>query len=236
MLKVVVGCPVAGRLWVFPRWIDHTLRACEEAGVLPEFAFVLPYSDGELVDVISEKLEARDVSLVFTDEDPRRARRDWNDMRRLHQMVALRNQLLRRVRELQPELFWSLDSDMLARPDALNRAIDCLQDPSWGAVGMRTFMQPAGTAIASKANLVNGRLVSREDVPWTHEVDVIMGAKLLTPLAYETDYEFHPKGEDVGWSCAARRRGLRLAWCADANVKHVMEPKYLDEIDERVGF
>jgi len=235
--KLVVGCPVANRSWVLRRWIDHVLVACGRAELEPEFLFVVPLADDELLRIIVDGLGASSVDLIVTDEDPLAARRDWNDMGRLHHMVDLRSRLLRRVREIQPDLFWSLDSDMLAAPDALEVAIRCLDRESWAAVGMRTFMQPVGTGVASKANLVNGRLVSREDVTYgAHRVDVIMGSKLMTPPAYEIDYEFHPKGEDVGWSVSVAAHGLQLGWCAEACVKHVMSPEYLDAIDDRVGF
>lgn len=238
MPKLVVGCPASNRAWVFPKWIDHVLTACDHAGLDPEFVFVIPQADREMIEVVGGDLVGKaEVNLVLTDEDPSAAKRDWQDMERLRHMATIRNRLLRRVREIQPELFWSLDSDMLAGTHSLKNAAACLAEHEWTAVGMRTFMQPVSTMYASKANLVNGRLVSREDTPYgAHQVDVIMGAKLMTPPAYRTDYEFHEKGEDVGWSVAVARQGLRLGWCASACVKHVMHPKYLDRLDERVGF
>jgi len=138
---------------------------------------------------------------------------------------------------VSPGLFWSLDSDILPAPDALSQAMQALGGSACAAMGMRTFMTPSGTAHASKADLVDGRLVNRGDVPYgTHAVDVIMGSKLMTGGAYRVDYEFDRLGEDVGWSSAVKRTGAALGWCGTASCKHVMAQSSLGEVDSRVGF
>jgi hypothetical protein len=160
-------------------------------------------------------------------------------MDRYHHMVELRNQLLGRVRQIAPRHFWSLDSDILPAPDALEKALK--EIPRFDAVGMRTYMTPRGYEFSSRGEIVkealtrdrtDGKLVNGPAVP----VGVIMASKLLTQKAYSIDYRVHTHGEDVGWSESCRQAGLTLGWAPEARCKHIMSPDRLDEHDERVGF
>jgi hypothetical protein len=67
-------------------------------------------------------------------------------------------------------------------------------------------------------------------------VGVIMAIKLMTPPAYNVDYEWNHQGEDIGWSLAALARGLKLGWDSRTTTKHVFYPHLLDEVDPRCGY
>jgi hypothetical protein len=47
------------------------------------------------------------------------------------------------------------------------------------------------------------------------------------------DYEFSAQGEDIGWSLACERAGLKFAWDNRFVSKHVMAPEHLGRIDPR---
>lgn len=233
---MAVGCPIYKRGWILPSWFEHVAAACDNAGLLPEFVFVASKDDQETVEIIKEhafKLR-RPADIILVDEPERSEARQWN-LDRYGHMVILRNRLLNRVRQIGPNVFWSLDSDILPAPDALKMALPHLED--YAAVGMRCFMEPTGTTCASHAQIVNGTLRSRDDVPGgVFRVDVIMAAKLMTPSAYWVNYEMHAQGEDIGWSLACAHTGLRLGWCGSSSAKHVMAPNLLDVVDKRIGF
>jgi hypothetical protein len=84
--------------------------------------------------------------------------------------------------------------------------------------------------------LSGGGGLIRVDGRGCHKADVIMAVKLMSPAAYNVDYEVHRQGEDIGWSIAARKKGVKLGWDGRTVSKHLMTKDALDKIDKRVGF
>lgn len=251
MADLVIGAPARRREWIIEPYLEHVMEACGQAHVEPEFVFVVP-KDDPTIDLIRSRMSepfagGAKVDFILTDEEPApHDKRTWGPVR-MRLMVDLRNRLLRRVRQLAPLAFLSLDTDILIAPGAIQAALEGLQcyrgtDVSgkpwqYDAVGMRTYMSILGNQFPSQGQLVNNHLMNRTDwIKGTHPADVIMAAKLMGPAAYKVDYEFHTEGEDVGWSVACARFGVKLGYCADAKAKHVMRPIDLTALDERVGF
>jgi hypothetical protein len=250
-VNLIVGCPVSHREWILPEWFAHVERACLEIAVIPDYLFVVSENDSGTLETIGEFYAetTREIQTVLTKEPERTDVRVWNEDR-YKVMVALRNHLLTAVRERNPDYFLSLDSDILLRWDALRIALQEIGDAD--ALGLHTYMDrparpPAGTQVvssvgrnlASKADLRGQQLVNRahyETYTATHQVGVIMAAKLMTPSAYAIDYEWHFQGEDIGWSKACTKAGLKLVWCPQACAKHVFTKADLGLEDYRVGF
>lgn len=228
--SLMVGCPVAARWWILPHWFRAVTEACERAELEPHYVFVVPRDDQPTLDVIYG--QSAPVTLVLTDENVMNAQRDWYREARLRDMVALRNQLLAAVRLHRPTYFWSLDSDMVAQPNALVNALAAL--PGYAAMGMRAFMTMTGLDYTSRAQLVKGQLRNRADTVGTFAVDVVMATVLMTPPAYDIEYTYHAHGEDIGWSLAAATAGLKLGWTSTASCTHLMAPSYLGWTDPRV--
>lgn len=159
-------------------------------------------------------------------------RRVWSSARYRH-MVELRNLLLGEVRRQSPDLFLSLDSDILLHPEALELMIGDLG--CFDAVGARCYMTATGVSAPSYANLGREGSLRRPDSDSVFACQVIMAAKLMSPTAYRVDYRIHAQGEDIGWSTACTDAGLRLGWEGRVVSKHVLCPGMLDEIDPRVG-
>lgn len=250
MPELVIGCPIRRREWMVPSWVQHVARACDVALLKPDFVFVVP-KDDPTKELLSTHIQGvsrlstiglGNVEFIRTDEEttelPRQGNGGWSSMR-YQRMVDLRNGLLRRVRQVGPKYFLSLDSDILLAPEALQEALVALESVPADAVGMRTYMFPGSenTMAPSHGQIVHGRLRNRHD--WRGQpirVDAIMAAKLMTAPAYNIDYEMHTEGEDIGWSAACGRAGVRLAYCSTAIGKHIMAKGDLDVVDERVGF
>lgn len=230
MTSIMVGCPVAARWWILPDWFKAVHEACAQADMEPHFAFVVPRDDQPTLDVIYG--QSASVSLVLTDENVMHAQRDWYREERLRDMAVLRNQLLAAVRLHRPTYFWSLDSDMLAKPDALVNALTAL--PGFAAMGMRAFMTMTGLDYTSRAQFHKGQLRNRADTVGTFAVDIVMGAVLMTPPAYDIDYAYHAHGEDIGYCLAAAAAGLKLGWTSTASCTHIMASSYLGWTDPRV--
>jgi hypothetical protein len=229
-VNLVVGCPVSCREWILPTWFRHIERAAEVAGLQPSFTFVCHPHDRSWACLLEHAPEATIVPASFNrGNDERR----WNPPRYL-QMVELRNELLAAVREQQPDLFLSIDSDILLHPDQLKLMIECLD--RFDAVGGRCYMTSSGTRFPSWGRLSKYGNLQRTDADGTFAVDVIMAVKLMAPAAYAVDYQFDMQGEDIGWCRAAAQAGVRLGWDGRVIAKHVLAPHLLTARDPRVGF
>jgi hypothetical protein len=239
MTDLVLGGPVANRDWILPTWFNHVFAACETAHLEPEFVFVVPEWDKKTIWEINDCTGGY-VDMIKVDEPPLPDHRNWGPTRVTH-LVELRNSLLRRVRQIGPQYFWSLDSDILPRKDALVNALEVFDKRGVDAVGMHLYMSMIGRHHGSKGFLSPGnqlttRKVEETQLQGVYPTDVVMGSFVARPAAYKIDYQFNKEGEDVGWAIACRDEGLKFMWDARALCKHVMNPANLDKVDERVGF
>jgi len=239
-MKLVVGCPVSNRNWILPEWNQHVLSSVFDLVERDsrdwdlEYAFVVPSGDTETLSVLS----SFDTStFTLTRDEPEVAvRRRWGPDR-YQNMVESRNALLGLVRELSPDFFLSLDSDILLHPTAISKALELFRDGVW-AVGLATYLTPRGNTVPNMGSWLDQSYIrySRKDYPEATTCDILMAAKLMKPEAYQVDYEYHRSGEDLGWSRALKRAGGKVMWDGRVKNKHVMEPEHLSQVDERVGF
>lgn len=235
-MRLVVGCPVRDRAWIMERWFEH-VEAAVPAGADVHYVFCGdPQTDAASFRVIDREclVRSRDRTVVELDEIYSPSyKRVWN-LDRFSHMVRLRNSLLVHVRRLEPDFFWSLDSDILAAPSALSGALEGAD--RFDAVGTKLYMTPKGTVAPSYGMLNPQGGLRRPDSDGFFKVDVIMASKVMAPKAYAVDYELHRQGEDIGWSIAARAAGCSLGWDGRTTSRHVMSESDLAGIDTRAGF
>jgi len=234
-MKIVVGCPFSDRGWILDRWLDHVYRAFSVVDVDPYFIFVAGNGNMKDLDLLENIPNA---TIRVVSEDPRPDVRKWNHLRYEH-MADLRNRLLSSVRGMSPDLFLSLDSDILLAPNAIESALQALssREDAW-AVGMKCFMSQTTTTHPSMGHWVDSSYsrFRRKDFSDICTVDIIMAGKLMRPEAYNIDYAFHKSGEDLGWCVNIKQAGGILIWDGRVTNKHVMGPKFLDVLDKRAGF
>lgn len=233
MTKLIVGCPTALRSWILPTWKKYIDEAVPE-GVDASFVFAVPESDTETLEMLGSWEHTQ---IVPTEEVKLVDEREWADLKSYDKMVTLRNSLLHYVRMHSPDYYLSIDSDILLNKDALTRMLDLCKTGADAASSM-TFLDvrdPHCTNAASWKDQTRSGF-RRHDSYGQYEVDVIMAIKLMGPLAYSTDYKFDRFGEDFGWSSNLKDMGGKVLFDATTRSKHVMKPKYLDLIDERVGY
>lgn len=233
--EVLVGCPVSNRAWSLPAWFEHVHRACECADLHASFIFAGAWvHDLDTFGAIApHRRRGHPVRLINLYEDALVTERSWCPSRYEH-MVAIRNRVLQTVRQMAPPLFLSLDSDILLHPEALVCMMESVQ--RFAAVGSRLYMTSTGVHYPSYGMMTPSGSMRRPDSEGVFKVDVIMAAKLMTPAAYAVDYEPHCYGEDIGWSLACKRAGLKLGWDGRVISKHLMEPRMLESVDRRVGW
>jgi hypothetical protein len=237
MTSLLVGCPIYDRSWSVPYYFGHVEMACAQADIIPRYLFVGDPRDNPTQQMISDytKNLHRDCHAIWAEETPHLYHREWTEPR-IRRMVYLRNELLKGVRQIAPDYFLSVDSDIFLHVDAIEKLIQTCENFDFDAVGGKTFMTTSGMMCPSYAYLGPSEELIREDSNSVLAVDVIMAIKLMTPRAYNINYEFHHHGEDIGWSKAARAAGLSLGWTGLVSSKHVLEPEQLHELDSRIGF
>lgn len=232
VVKLLVGCPVWHRAWVMPAWFAALDRALGVAHATAEFVFVGdPGRDPETWGVIEDFAFGRYTTLAVPEERTHGGR-DWTTPGRLERMVELRNVLLGEVRRQGPELFLSLDSDVLVHPLALRHLVlACREHPIAGGL---TYMTPRDVRASSLGRFgPQGNFVRIQTRAESCPVDIVMACVMMTPAAYAVDYEHHPWGEDVGHAKALRRAGLHPVGCATYVSHHVMDPTMLERPDAR---
>lgn len=242
---LLVGCPVLRREWIMPTWFTHVEASCAAQGIEPEYIFVGDRRDPTR-QVIEANVETLDRTVHFVDiidEVGTPHSHEWGNPINLERMVGLRNYLLEGVRELEPEMFLSLDSDILVHEELVGNLIDTLfhHELNFAAVGGKVYLSE-GLDHPSWASYSRRNGLKRHDMNYVCQVDVIMAVKLMSSLAYNVDYEFERNGEDIGWSLACAERGLRLGFDGRVVSKHIMHQvledgsNALETIDPRVGY
>ena len=143
-------------------------------------------------------------------------------------MVSLRNSLLQTVRDIQPDYYFSLDSDiLLTNPNTIELLIAHIKSGA-DAVNPLMFMTPIGTLYPSVMDW-------RQDDPSKayrkekyqlgtyFQSDVIMAAKMMSKDVYNNiSYSVHQQGEDVGWSLSCKQADFKLYCASYIYAPHVM--------------
>lgn len=231
-MKLVVGCPVYKRDWIIERWDEHVQNAVAGLDLDLQYCFVVSRNDWDTLDQIA--LFDPPTVRIYTDEANKSSARNW-DRERYYEMVDYRNVLLEQVRYMEPELFLSLDSDILLAPSAIRSALSAFREDTW-AVGLATYLTPGDKNYPNNGIWMPNDRYRRYDTDDIASVDILMAAKLMKPQAYNIDYVFHRNGEDLGWSRAVTEAGGKFLWDGRVKNKHVMSPELLEPIDPRCGF
>jgi len=235
-LKLIIGCPYNNRSWILDKWVEHVNIACKNAGI-NDFNFIFVVGEKNLND-LNDLSSIKNSTIKIVEEELRDDVRVWNDSRYSH-MAFLRNQLLIAVRENNPDLFLSLDSDILLAENSIKSAITALKKhPAACAVGMKCYMSETTNVHPSMGCWLDGSMIRfyRRDIEDIATVNIIMAAKLMKPFAYNIDYSYHKNGEDLGWSKNVAEAGGKLIWDGKVTNKHVMNPGMLEVVDKRAGF
>lgn len=246
-MRVGVGCPVRNRAWILPQWQDHVRAAFDVIGLKPYWIFAIGVGpsgkDDGTQKLLTDLYETESGMWTEIAEPDVAAFRNWNEERYAH-MASYRNQLLNMVRAAQPDYFLSVDSDILLHPAALLVLLDTIEKTHivaggperFAAVGGKTFLSETSRHITTWANLNSQGGLTRQDSNGVFACEAIMALKLMSPDAYNVDYEGHQQGEDIGWSLNCKKAGLALGWDGRICSKHVMNSEQLDRVDRRVGW
>lgn len=235
-MKLVIGCPIYKRDWILNHWI----KCIKNQSVSTEnIGFIFEASSGDEKTLsILEAWRKYDRSIahfeiVIRDDIPhfehQNNGRQWT-ISKYDNMSKLRNHILDRVTEIEPEYYFSLDSDILIEnPNTIELLIAHIKQGA-DAVSPLMFMTPIGNQFPSV-------MTWREDIPdkayrkeyyplgTYFQSDVIMAAKMMSKNVYKNiRYNIHEQGEDVGWSLNCKHKNYNLFSASYIYAPHIMSP------------
>lgn len=152
-------------------------------------------------------------------------------------MADFRNQLLDKARVLEPDKYFSLDTDILLENPKTIEHLDGLTDSVADAAAPLMFMTPRNIMAPSTMTWGNNSLRAyRGDYKYgtDFKTDVIMAAKMMNPEVYKkVNYAYHPQGEDLGWSWNCKEQGFNLYCASSIYAPHIMSQSMLDDYHEK---
>jgi hypothetical protein len=237
---ILIGLPVYKRAWIMSDWfaaIEKQTVPLSELG----FVFELGPDDDETHELLwrwhmnHPEVAVFDGTIRMTehhDEHPEHGR-SWN-RGKYEKMATLRNHLLDTVVSMQPDVFFSLDSDILLESD---KTLEILAERALSGVAVSplSYMFPSDErypSVMSWVDRIGGkarRMLDKYPIGTNFKAEIIMAAVAMPKHVYETTrYTAHRQGEDLGWSTTATMAGHEL-WCSsDLYGAHIMHKDMLE--------
>lgn len=214
-MNIVIGCPVYEREWSLPRWLQSVFKQ----GVKPkDITFIFGITDG--VDNTRQLLEkygkkVRDIHFIDCNDLP--SFKDRSPAR-FYPLAEIRNRILQKVMEVNPDFYFSWDSDILLPDKALLQLIKDDKDVVAPYVELITGIP---NCVSRQANTDAFRrekpILKHYPKEGLYPVDISFACVLMKPVAYDIVYEHHQGGEDYGWGLNLMAAGIQC-WL-DGNIE-----------------
>jgi hypothetical protein len=192
----------------------------------------------ELLHELGPKPPALSYAIDQTPYVPRMERNQVGAEHVYADFASRRNRLLQMVLKREPDVFLSIDTDlMLEDPATIERLLELLERAPVAAP--LTYLHPTGAASECfNAGWWNGgepasptrawRRATVEEAHGTIPVDIPMAAVAMRRQVVETCcYWVHECGEDMGFAQDLDRLGYECLWDTDLEVRHCMSPEEL---------
>lgn len=245
-MKLLIGCPIYKREWIFPYWIS----CIENQGIdLSDIGFIFEASpdDEETIQML-ERYKKHIKSVALFDINVREdiphfyheeGTRQWS-ISKYENMVSLRNSLLKKVRDIKPDYYYSLDSDILLTNNNTIKLLTSHIQSGADAVSTAMFMTPTTIMYPGVMNWHEEeqhleKAYRKEQYPLGtyFKSDIIMAAKMMSPNVYNNvDYKLHSQGEDLGWCANAKKLGYNLYCASYIYTPHIMNKIMLQDFIE----
>lgn len=215
-MKLAIGCPTFERAWCLPLWFDCLAAQTTLLKLFKEISLCFAYStslDGTW-DILENRGSKYAELRIYQFDLQTHSDRDLN---RLPILAQLRNGLLEMVRETEADYFLSWDDDILFPPNTVHRLTEYMStDRAVGAlIDMGGNDQAMGHPSVMHFPQAPGEIAYRKpfnEYDWStaFECDIIMAVKLMGKDVYmNSQYEWDPVGEDIGWSRNAHGKGYK---------------------------
>ena len=239
-MKLVIGCPIYKRDWILHHWIRCLINQSIDTNKVG-FIFETSSDDTSTIAILEtwRKIQKQipHFEVIIRDDIPHFEHiengRQWT-LSKYENMANLRNKLLQKVREIEPDYYFSLDSDILLENSNTIELLIAHVNAGADAVSPLMFMTPFGDMYPSVMTWRNDgtdKAMRHEAYPIGEyfQSDVIMAAKMMSKDVYKNvDYRLHEQGEDVGWSWDATQMGFKLYSASYLYAPHIMSKEYYD--------
>lgn len=197
-MNLTIGCPVYEREWSLPRWFQ-----CLSSNIAPKKVdLVFAYTKGEdaTLEVI-KKYGADYKSVTIIDCDDIKAFGD-RDSERFYSLVILRNRIFDKLKELQPDYYFSYDSDIMIPEGCIKGLIKDKKD----IVAPWLDLVPPNGVPNCMTKIGDG---FRRQKPYEkfypksglYEVSTSFAVSLISNAVFNTcTYKWHAAGEDLGFA------------------------------------
>lgn len=221
MSSIVIGCPVYLREWALPRWFQSVFNQGIPSKDIT-FVFGLTDSDEDSTRQLLEKYGSKVKKFHIIDCNDLTAFKDRNP-ERFYPLVEIRNRLLEKIREINPDYYFSWDSDIILEEGALLKLIEDDKD----------LVSPYVELVPGIPNCVtkvpNFDAFRREKPLASHypknagvyKVDASFACLLFQPQAYDILYKYHNGGEDYGFALNALEKELEFWLDSDVIGTHL---------------
>ncbi len=234
---VVIGCPVRKRNWILPEYLAHLKALHVPSDVRVRGLFLL---NGDPQDVA----QARELIYAGLGETATIQEIDfpeqWAEANNFSRLVFLRNQLKQAALNLGADYLFSVDSDILLPPRALEALLKhrvpmvagLLNNhpqsphyyPNGGRVELRTTERAEGGAVTTEIYLPDYNLVPNTGL---HRVQVTGAAALIRSDALLAgEYGPHHSGEDYPFCKMLEEAGYDVWVDTDLWCEHRMIPPW----------
>jgi hypothetical protein len=233
-MKLILACPIYKRDWILPDWIKCILSQSIDISKIG-FIFECSENDKKTIEILEawKKYDSRipyfniKIRTDIPHYEHEENKRSWT-ISKYENMVSLRNSILETVREVSPDYYMSLDSDILMVNNSTLELLIAHVMQGADAVSPLMYMTPVGTRYPSVMTWRESdpSMAYRElnyDIGSYFRADVIMAAKMMSKKVYNNvDYSVHRQGEDVGWSLSCRDKGFNLYSASYIYCPHIM--------------
>ncbi len=237
-MKVVVGAPVAARDWALPKWFE-----CLYSQTRPpdEFVFVVKDVPGDRSKELLHELGPKPPKLSYAMDQTRyvpRMERNQAGPSVYSDFAWRRNRLLQMVQKRNPDVFISIDTDMMLEDrTTIARLLVLLERAP--VVAPLTYLHPWGErSECYNAGFWRGGELGSPRRAWaraTREmatgivpIDIPMAVVAMRRQVVETcKYAHHECGEDMGFAQDVDRLKYECLWDTDLKVHHAMSPEAL---------
>lgn len=242
-MELTIGAPVFERAWILGKWFRHLSEQEMPEGLgLQDVTIIL--NDGgsgdgtlDIIDAWRDRVPWKVEVIDSSHIDDHDARRAWSAAR-YETMATLRNMILERVREIDPDYHWSHDTDILAPSETLQTLLQGQE--RFDGTAPTVYMTKRSKMHPNSMRWIHGdrarRMIPEEGGDDFWRVGVAFASILMNRDLYAVDYAAHDQGEDIGWGLKVREAGLTIGVHPDCKCKHVMTLEQLTTVDSRVGF
>ena len=219
-MRLAIGCPIFEREWSLPRWFQCIFNQKVQT---KNTDLIFAYTEGKdntlgIIEKYGDKFNS--VNIIDCNDIPFYRERDAN---RFYSLVILRNRIIDVLREIQPDYYFSYDSDILIPDNTLKTLIKDKKD----IVAPWVDLVLDGTPNCSS---LEGEGGFRRRKPYElhypkqglYKVDTVFAVFLMENKVFNNcTYAWHTGGEDFGWALDVIEKGYESWMHGDLVCTHL---------------